>query len=176
MPPKTYLPMGMEGVINCPVVARPPLLRVDWTKDGEPLDLSLVRTCQASPCLVKACSSSQRSSCTSDWRSQNDFGHSLAWPPCPLSVLLSRRAEKNDFCKLFVPLSTSKNSLVTTTRGRGSLKRQLSAAHHANAFRTISPSLVFCLFHAEDCGFRKDSRCVAWPHLTTVVIVTIINK
>lgn len=41
MPPKTYLPMGMEGSIDCPVVARPPLRRVDWTKDGEPLDLSL---------------------------------------------------------------------------------------------------------------------------------------
>lgn len=43
MPPKTYLPMGMEGVVTCPVAARPPLLRVDWMKDGEPLDLSMVR-------------------------------------------------------------------------------------------------------------------------------------
>lgn len=43
---KTYLPMGMEGMISCPVAARPPLLRVDWMKDGEPLDLSLVRNCQ----------------------------------------------------------------------------------------------------------------------------------
>lgn len=38
--------MGMEGMINCPVAAQPPLLRVDWIKDGEPLDLSLVRKCQ----------------------------------------------------------------------------------------------------------------------------------
>ncbi|XP_044190144.1 protein turtle homolog A [Thunnus albacares] len=41
MPQQTYLPTGMDGVINCPVAAQPPLLRVDWTKDGEPLDLSL---------------------------------------------------------------------------------------------------------------------------------------
>uniref|UniRef100_A0A3Q1G7K6 Protein turtle homolog A-like n=1 Tax=Acanthochromis polyacanthus TaxID=80966 RepID=A0A3Q1G7K6_9TELE len=41
MPQQTYLPTGTDGVISCPVAARPPLLRVDWTKDGEPLDLSL---------------------------------------------------------------------------------------------------------------------------------------
>uniref|UniRef100_A0A8C9XVJ4 Immunoglobulin superfamily, member 9a n=1 Tax=Sander lucioperca TaxID=283035 RepID=A0A8C9XVJ4_SANLU len=41
MPQQTYLPTGMEGVVACPAAAQPPLLRVDWTKDGEPLDLSL---------------------------------------------------------------------------------------------------------------------------------------
>uniref|UniRef100_A0A3Q1H6Z4 Uncharacterized protein n=1 Tax=Anabas testudineus TaxID=64144 RepID=A0A3Q1H6Z4_ANATE len=41
MPQQTYLPTGMDGIVTCPVVAQPPLLRVDWTKDGEPLDLSL---------------------------------------------------------------------------------------------------------------------------------------
>ncbi|XP_078017988.1 protein turtle homolog A isoform X1 [Epinephelus lanceolatus] len=41
MPPETYLPTGMEGVVTCPAAAQPPLLRVAWTKDGEPLDLSL---------------------------------------------------------------------------------------------------------------------------------------
>ncbi|TWW66701.1 Protein turtle -like protein A [Takifugu flavidus] len=40
MPPQTYLPTGMEGVITCPAASQPPLIRVDWTKDGEPLDLS----------------------------------------------------------------------------------------------------------------------------------------
>ncbi|KAL2099950.1 hypothetical protein ACEWY4_004344 [Coilia grayii] len=39
MPKETYLPTGMGGVIPCPVRAEPPLLRVDWTKDGKPLDL-----------------------------------------------------------------------------------------------------------------------------------------
>ncbi|XP_063065827.1 uncharacterized protein igsf9a [Engraulis encrasicolus] len=39
MPRETYLPTGMAGVIPCPVRAEPPLLRVDWTKDGKPLDL-----------------------------------------------------------------------------------------------------------------------------------------
>lgn len=42
MPPQTYLPTGMEGVITCPAASQPPLLRIDWTKDGEPLDLSMV--------------------------------------------------------------------------------------------------------------------------------------
>lgn len=42
MPQQTYLPTGMDGMVKCPVSAQPPLLRVDWTKDGEPLDLSLV--------------------------------------------------------------------------------------------------------------------------------------
>ncbi|XP_031711429.1 protein turtle homolog A isoform X1 [Anarrhichthys ocellatus] len=41
MPQQVYLPAGMEGVVTCPAAAQPPLLRVDWTKDGEPLDLSL---------------------------------------------------------------------------------------------------------------------------------------
>ncbi|KAM8828577.1 protein turtle homolog A isoform 2-T2 [Spinachia spinachia] len=41
MPRQTYLPTGMEGVVTCPAAAQPPLLRVDWTKDGAPLDLSL---------------------------------------------------------------------------------------------------------------------------------------
>lgn len=43
MPLKTYLPAGMDGVVTCPAAAQPPLLRVDWSKDGAPLDLSLVR-------------------------------------------------------------------------------------------------------------------------------------
>ncbi|XP_028318187.1 protein turtle homolog A-like isoform X2 [Gouania willdenowi] len=41
MPEETYLPTGMEGGVACPVAANPPLLRVDWTKDGRALDLSL---------------------------------------------------------------------------------------------------------------------------------------
>ncbi|XP_074545798.1 protein turtle homolog B [Halichoeres trimaculatus] len=41
MPLKTYLPTGMDGLVTCPAAAQPPLLRVHWTKDGEPLDLSL---------------------------------------------------------------------------------------------------------------------------------------
>lgn len=49
MPPQTYLPTGMEGVIMCPAASQPPLLRVDWTKDGEPLDLSMVLKALHSP-------------------------------------------------------------------------------------------------------------------------------
>ncbi|XP_073333454.1 protein turtle homolog A [Pagrus major] len=41
MPQQTFLPTGMDGVVACPAAAQPLLLRVDWTKDGEPLDLSL---------------------------------------------------------------------------------------------------------------------------------------
>ncbi|XP_061657791.1 protein turtle homolog A [Syngnathoides biaculeatus] len=41
MAQETYLPTGMGGMVNCSSVAQPPLLRVDWTKNGEPLDLSL---------------------------------------------------------------------------------------------------------------------------------------
>ncbi|XP_041089380.1 uncharacterized protein LOC121303050 [Polyodon spathula] len=39
MPAETYLPMGMQGVITCPVRADPPVLFVNWTKDGRPLDI-----------------------------------------------------------------------------------------------------------------------------------------
>ncbi|KAM4690986.1 LOW QUALITY PROTEIN: protein turtle homolog A [Rhinophrynus dorsalis] len=39
MPPETYLPIGMQGVIKCPIRANPPLLFVNWTKDGLPLEL-----------------------------------------------------------------------------------------------------------------------------------------
>ncbi|KAG8449995.1 hypothetical protein GDO86_016615 [Hymenochirus boettgeri] len=39
MPAETYLPIGMRGVIKCPVRANPPLLSVNWTKDGHALEL-----------------------------------------------------------------------------------------------------------------------------------------
>ncbi|XP_036915699.1 protein turtle homolog A isoform X1 [Sturnira hondurensis] len=39
MPPETPLPIGMRGVIHCPVRANPPLLFVSWTKDGQALQL-----------------------------------------------------------------------------------------------------------------------------------------
>ncbi|KAM9245015.1 protein turtle homolog A [Dugong dugon] len=39
MPPETPLPVGMRGVIRCPVRASPPLLFVSWTKDGQALQL-----------------------------------------------------------------------------------------------------------------------------------------
>lgn len=42
---ETYLPAGMEGVIVCPVQADPPVLYVNWTKDGSDLNLDNVRIC-----------------------------------------------------------------------------------------------------------------------------------
>ncbi|XP_031161504.1 protein turtle homolog A isoform X2 [Sander lucioperca] len=39
MSQETYLPAGMEGVITCPVQADPPVLYVNWTKDGNSLNL-----------------------------------------------------------------------------------------------------------------------------------------
>ncbi|XP_052376028.1 LOW QUALITY PROTEIN: protein turtle homolog A-like [Oncorhynchus keta] len=41
MPQQTYLPTGLGGLVSCPARAQPLLLRVDWTKDGQPLDLSI---------------------------------------------------------------------------------------------------------------------------------------
>lgn len=42
MPPETPLPVGLRGVIRCPVRANPPLLFVQWTKDGKALQLDKV--------------------------------------------------------------------------------------------------------------------------------------
>ncbi|XP_057213393.1 uncharacterized protein igsf9b isoform X2 [Triplophysa rosa] len=39
MPRETYLPTGRGGTITCPVQAEPPMLFVNWTKDGASLDL-----------------------------------------------------------------------------------------------------------------------------------------
>ncbi|XP_060053682.1 protein turtle homolog A isoform X2 [Erinaceus europaeus] len=39
MPAETALPIGMQGVIQCPARANPPLLFVSWTKDGQALQL-----------------------------------------------------------------------------------------------------------------------------------------
>ncbi len=50
---ETYLPTGMEGVIVCPVQADPPVLYVNWTKDGNNLNLdnvSYVTTKQSVSC------------------------------------------------------------------------------------------------------------------------------
>lgn len=41
MPKLTFLATGMRGVISCPFRAEPPLLRIDWTKDENPLDLDM---------------------------------------------------------------------------------------------------------------------------------------
>lgn len=35
---ETYLPAGMEGFLVCPVQADPPVLYVNWTKDGNELN------------------------------------------------------------------------------------------------------------------------------------------
>lgn len=51
MPPQTYLPTGLRGLVSCPVRAQPPLLRVDWTKDGQPLDLAMVQISLISPLI-----------------------------------------------------------------------------------------------------------------------------
>ncbi|XP_060751458.1 protein turtle homolog A [Tachysurus vachellii] len=40
MPEQIFLPTGMRGVISCPLLSDPPLLRVDWTKNGKALDLN----------------------------------------------------------------------------------------------------------------------------------------
>ncbi|KAB5543814.1 hypothetical protein PHYPO_G00083980 [Pangasianodon hypophthalmus] len=40
MPERIFLPTGMKGVISCPLVSEPPLLRVEWTKNGKALDLN----------------------------------------------------------------------------------------------------------------------------------------
>lgn len=42
MPRETYLPAGMGGTIVCPVQAEPPMLFVNWTKDGASLDIRQV--------------------------------------------------------------------------------------------------------------------------------------
>uniref|UniRef100_A0A3P8WJ90 Protein turtle homolog A-like n=1 Tax=Cynoglossus semilaevis TaxID=244447 RepID=A0A3P8WJ90_CYNSE len=39
MPREMYLPAGLEGAIVCPFQADPPVLYVNWTKDGHSLDL-----------------------------------------------------------------------------------------------------------------------------------------
>uniref|UniRef100_A0A8C9SQP5 Immunoglobulin superfamily, member 9b n=1 Tax=Scleropages formosus TaxID=113540 RepID=A0A8C9SQP5_SCLFO len=41
MPRETYLPAGMGGVITCPIRADPPMLYVNWTKDGDVLNLDM---------------------------------------------------------------------------------------------------------------------------------------
>ncbi|XP_028830733.1 protein turtle homolog A isoform X2 [Denticeps clupeoides] len=41
MPKETYVPAGMKGLIPCALRAEPPLLRVEWSKDGKPLDLGM---------------------------------------------------------------------------------------------------------------------------------------
>ncbi|XP_061406811.1 protein turtle homolog B [Lethenteron reissneri] len=39
MPAVTYVPIGLAGFVRCPADAVPPVLRIDWKRDGRPLDL-----------------------------------------------------------------------------------------------------------------------------------------
>lgn len=50
---ETYLPAGMEGVIVCPVQADPPVLYVNWTKDGNHLNLDNVSYVAEIQCVTQ---------------------------------------------------------------------------------------------------------------------------
>lgn len=50
MPREMYLPAGLEGAIVCPFQADPPVLYVNWTKDGHSLDLDQVSLTQRPAC------------------------------------------------------------------------------------------------------------------------------
>lgn len=127
---QTYLPTGMDGVVTCPVVAQPPLLRVDWMKDGEPLDLSLV---------IKIIISRWRC------RHHNTF-RSLLCPNSnfcpPVNTTLIYWFLVPDCKHHSVPAAESIHFLLAEKCRcwlQASMKRQPSAAHHAKAFLTISP-------------------------------------
>lgn len=64
MPPETPLPIGMRGVIRCPVRANPPLLFVTWTKDGQALQLDKVQACDGGRKVLARFYSCQRASCS----------------------------------------------------------------------------------------------------------------
>ncbi|XP_047228559.1 protein turtle homolog A isoform X3 [Girardinichthys multiradiatus] len=148
VPQETYLPTGMGGVIPCPVAAQPPLLRVDWIKDGETLDLSLFPgwTLKANGSLVMA-TVNEDAAGTYTCTPYNSYG--TMGPSAPTSVILQdppsfsitpEKVYKEDAGrKLLIPCQGNTDATTRVTWSKVDPVRPISYSIEPNGSLLLQP-------------------------------------
>ncbi|XP_068430302.1 protein turtle homolog A [Clinocottus analis] len=148
MPQSTYLPTGMEGVVTCPAAAQPPLLRVDWTKDGEPLDLSLYPGWTLTPggSLFMTTVNDDTAgvyTCT-PYNSYGSMGPSeptdvILQDPPSFSVAPEKQYRQDAGQALLVPCQGNKDPTIKVTWSKVDLARRTSYSVAANGSLLLQP-------------------------------------
>ncbi|XP_041825274.1 protein turtle homolog A [Melanotaenia boesemani] len=148
MPQETYLPTGMDGVVHCLVAAQPPLLRVDWMKDGEPLDLSLYPgwTLKADGSLVMATVNEDAAgiyTCT-PYNSYGSMGSSastnvILQDPPSFSITPEKQYEQEAGRTLLIPCQGKMESTIKVTWSKVDPVRRISYSIEPNGSLLLQP-------------------------------------
>nr|XP_057921149.1 protein turtle homolog A-like isoform X2 [Doryrhamphus excisus] len=148
MPQETYLPTGMGGMVNCSSVAQPPLLYVVWTKDGEPIDLSLYPGWTLTPegNLRMATVNDDAAgvyTCT-PYNSYNTMGPSgptkvILQDPPSFSIAPEKQYKQKIGRTLLIPCQANNNSTVTVSWTKGNLVRRVSYSIKPNGSLLLRP-------------------------------------
>ncbi|XP_061590431.1 protein turtle homolog A isoform X2 [Cololabis saira] len=148
MPRETYLPIGMDGVVRCPVAAEPPLLRVDWMKDGEPLDLSLYPgwTLKADGSLLMATVNEDAAGTymCAPYNSYGSMGSSVSTTvilqdPPSFSITPEKQYKEEVGRKLLIPCQGSADPTIKVTWSKVDLVRRISYAIEPNGSLLLQP-------------------------------------
>ncbi|XP_070845555.1 protein turtle homolog A [Chaetodon trifascialis] len=148
MPQQTYLPTGMNGTVTCPAAARPPLLRVDWTKDGEPLDLSLYPGWTLTPegSLFMATVNDDTAgeyTCT-PYNSYGSMGSSgttnvILQDPPSFSITPEKQYKQDAGRTLLIPCQGSEDPTIKVTWSKVDLARRTSYSIEPNGSLLLQP-------------------------------------
>ncbi|XP_075312629.1 protein turtle homolog A, partial [Odontesthes bonariensis] len=148
MPRETYLPTGMEGVLPCPVAAQPPLLHVDWIKDGEPLDLTLYPgwTLKAAGSLVMATVNEDAAgvyTCT-PYNSYGSMGASgatnvILQDPPSFSIGPEKQYKQEAGRTLLIPCQGNAEPTIKVTWSKVNLVRRISYSIEPNGSLLLQP-------------------------------------
>ncbi|XP_029371877.1 protein turtle homolog A isoform X2 [Echeneis naucrates] len=148
MPPEMYLPTGMNGVVTCPAAAQPPLLSVDWTKDGEPLDLSLHPGWTLTPegSLLMATVNDDAAgvyTCT-PYNSYGTMGSSdptsiILQDPPTFSITPEKNYTQETGRTLLIPCQGNEDPTIEVTWSKVDLARRISYSTEANGSLLLQP-------------------------------------
>uniref|UniRef100_A0A8D0CVS0 Immunoglobulin superfamily, member 9a n=1 Tax=Sander lucioperca TaxID=283035 RepID=A0A8D0CVS0_SANLU len=148
MPQQTYLPTGMEGVVACPAAAQPPLLRVDWTKDGEPLDLSLhpgwTLTPEGSLLMTTVNDDSAGLYTCTPYNRYGSMGSSeptdvILQDPPSLSITPEKQYKQEAGRTLLIPCQGNEDPTIKVTWSKVDLARRTSYSIEANGSLLLQP-------------------------------------
>ncbi|XP_056259558.1 protein turtle homolog A [Seriola aureovittata] len=148
MPQETFLPTGMDGVITCPAVAQPPLLGVDWMKDGAPLDLFLYPGWTLTPegSLFMATVNDDAAgvyACT-PYNSYGSMGSSgptsvILQDPPTFSVTPERQYTQEAGRTLLIPCQGNEDPTIKVTWSKVDLARRISYSIEPNGSLLLQP-------------------------------------
>ncbi|XP_075463921.1 protein turtle homolog A isoform X2 [Ascaphus truei] len=174
MPSETYLPIGMQGVIKCPTRADPPLLFVNWTKDGLSLELDKFPGwhLEEDGSLVIATGNDDAIgtySCT-PYNSYGTAGVSLTTQvtlkePPSFTVLPKEEYFQEVGRELLIPCSASGDPLPVISWGKLGVSGKIAAQTDANS------SLVFRSLSKEEHGTWE---CTAANHVARISAHTAV--